>query len=98
MKKSINNILKSVLVSLTTLIVGFVAISLPFNLFNTLTEKEMRIIFLCEIIIYSVMFALFFVVKERSEEKKKQKQKDKITREKRRIQLLKDLEEFNMVA
>ncbi len=98
MKKSIINITKSILVSLSTLVVGFIAISLPFNLFNTLTAKEMRIIFLCEVIVYSIMFALFFLVKEKKEEKRKQKLKEKITKEKRRIQLLKDLEEFNMVA
>lgn len=78
------NILKSIALFTASLTVGFIAISFPFNLFNTLTADEMHIIFISEIIIYSLIGAIFLVVKDK---KKQQEIKNKKRREIRKKKL-----------
>lgn len=98
MKNSLKQIIKQVVVSLLTLIVGFISMTIPFNLLNTLPSNIMQIIFISEIILYAILFSLFFIIKEKHEKEKIKKQKIKLNKQKRRIQLLKELEQFNTAA
>ena len=98
MKNSLKQIIKQVVVSLLTLIVGFISMTIPFNLLNTLPSNIMQIIFISEIVLYAIIFSLFFMIKEKTEKAKAEKQKIKLNKQKRRIQLLKELEQFNTAA
>ena len=70
MKKFLNN----AIISITGIIVGYFAISLPFHLFDQLTGIQMRIIFVAEIIIYFAIFSAFFLIKEQKENCRKKEQ------------------------
>ena len=70
MKKFLNN----AIISITGIIVGYFAISLPFHLFDQLTGIQMRIIFVAEIIIYFAIFSAFFLIKEKKENCRKKEQ------------------------
>ena len=72
--------------------------TIPFNLLNTLPSNIMQIIFISEIVLYAIIFSLFFMIKEKTEKAKAEKQKIKLNKQKRRIQLLKELEQFNTAA
>ncbi len=93
----IKSVIKGILISVISLGVGFFAISLPFQLF-TLSEQMMQIVFIGELIIYSVIGGAFLVANESNKAKKVHKQQQKVVRQERRIQQLKALEQFNMVA
>lgn len=95
--KTIKSIAKGILISVISLAVGFVAISLPFQLFS-LSDKMMQIVFIGELAIYAIVGGIFLVAKENSKAKAKQKNQQKAIRQERRIQQLKALEQFNMVA
>ena len=77
------NILKSVALSAASLTVGFIAISFPFRLFDTLTGDAMHIVFISELIIYSLIGAIFLVVKDkRKQEKIKKERRHELRRKK----------------
>ncbi|MBE6741997.1 MAG: hypothetical protein E7570_06790 [Ruminococcaceae bacterium] len=65
-----NTIIKSMLLSIASLITGFVAIALPFNLFKTLSDEAMQIVFISEIIIYFVIGMIFLAVCEKRKQEK----------------------------
>ena len=84
-----NNLLKSALLTLVSLAVGFIAIALPFNLFSTLTSDAMHIIFINEIIIYFSVAMIFLAISDKKKqekiklEKRHEERKQKIERVKR---------------
>ena len=65
-----NNILKSILLSVASLAVGFLAISFPFNLFGTLTKDAMHLVFISEIVIYFGLAMILLVVSEKNKQKR----------------------------
>ena len=69
------NILKSIALSVAALFFGFIAISLPFNLFNTLSSDAMHIVFISEIIIYFAIGMLFLVFKDKKKQEEIKMQK-----------------------
>ena len=75
-----NNILKSILLSVASLAVGFLAISFPFNLFGTLTKDAMHLVFISEIVIYFGLAMIAIVV---AEKKKQQRVKNEQRHEER---------------
>ncbi|MBQ9532095.1 MAG: hypothetical protein IJR70_08480 [Eubacterium sp.] len=77
-----NRIIKSALLTLASLIIGFIAIAVPFNLFNTLTSEAMHIVFIAEIIIYFLV-SMFFLI---AYDKKKQEKIKLENRHKERLQ------------
>lgn len=60
--RKVLNILKWLLFSIVTVVVGYIAIAVPFNLFSTLTTVQHHILFTVEMAVYFVCFmaALFF--------------------------------------
>jgi len=79
-----NSFIKSMLLTLISLIVGFFAIALPFNLFRTLTDESMQMIFISEIVIYFAIAMLFLVF---TDKKKKEKIKCEKWHEERRAKI-----------
>ncbi len=81
-----NNLLKSALLTLSSLAVGFAAIAFPFNLFSTLTSDAMHVVFISEIIIYFFVAMIFLVVADKKKqrriklEQRHEKRKAKIER------------------
>ena len=61
---------KAILLSVAALAAGYLAISLPFNLFNTMSDRAMQGIFLGELIIYFVISLIFLVAHQRKKEEK----------------------------
>lgn len=79
MKKTV----KAILLSLAALAVGYFAISLPFNLFDTLSDSMMEVIFMAEIIIYMIIGAAFIIANEKKKkERAKAQQRHEARREK----------------
>ncbi|MFR5877027.1 MAG: hypothetical protein ACLUFN_11125 [Eubacterium sp.] len=79
--------LKGLALSMTALIVGFFAISLPFHLFDELSQGAMSVVFIAEIIIYLAIGLGFLVIKDK-------KQQQKIKAEKRRIKRMQQIKEY----
>ena len=73
-------VLKGLLLSLLALGVGYVAISLPFNLFNTLSDAAMEIIFIGELVIYSAVGGIFLLVNENQKTQKRKAEQRHIER------------------
>lgn len=69
-----NNILKGIMLTLSALIVGFIAISLPFKLFDELTSSQMTILFATEIIVYFLLGAIYLIAKDIKAQKVERKQ------------------------
>ena len=65
-----NNILKSMLLTLASLTIGFAAIAFPFNLFKTLTSDAMHVIFISEIVIYFVLGLIFLALADKRKQEK----------------------------
>ena len=63
-------ILKGLALSVAALAVGYVAISLPFSLFNTLSDRMMEIIFMAEIVLYLITGAIFLIASEKKKEER----------------------------
>ncbi len=63
-------LLKGFVLSLTALAVGYIAISLPFSLFSTLSDRMMEIIFMAEIVIYLITGAIFLIASEKKKEER----------------------------
>lgn len=95
--QKLKSVIKGILISVISLGVGFFAISLPFQLFN-MSQQMMHVVFIGELVIYCVMGCIFLIAGENKKATKANKQKQRVIREERRIQQLKALEQFNMVA
>ncbi len=78
--KNFRNIIKGLVLSISAMIVGFLAIALPFRLFSSIEGTQLRALFLFEIIIYFILSMLFLISKERKRIKKEKEQKKRIIR------------------
>lgn len=78
-----NKVLKGLLLSVLSLIAGYFAISLPFNLFGTLSSSAMHIVFITELAIYFAIGMIFLVAFEKSKEKKVKAEQRHIQRKKK---------------
>jgi len=76
-----NNIIKSITLTLTSLAAGFIAITIPFNLIGTLSKEAMHIVFISEIVIYFSVAMIFLVA---SDKKKQQEIKSNERHKERR--------------
>ena len=63
-------LVKAIVLSIAALGVGYMAISLPFHLFTTLSDGLMEVVFMAELIIYAIVGALFLIVSERKKKEK----------------------------
>ena len=70
MKKT-NRLIKGLMLALSTLSAGFVAIALPFRLFSTLGGNQVRWFFVLELALYFVITMVFIVAREKAKERKR---------------------------
>lgn len=68
MKK--NDVLKGVAISAISLVIGFIAISVPFKLFSELSNTQMTILFSTELAVYTILGLIFLITKELQSQKK----------------------------
>lgn len=86
------NFFNYVLISISTLIVGFGAMALPFKLFDELSRTEMRILLFAEIVIYFSIVSIYFIMKEKKEENIKKEKRFKEMHNDRIIKREKELQ------
>ncbi len=68
-----NNTIKTILTAVATAIIGFAAMVLPFKLFGSLTQTEMRILFVAELITCASIYSAVFLKKERKAQRRNEK-------------------------
>ncbi|MGN0522025.1 MAG: hypothetical protein ACI4IQ_05245 [Eubacterium sp.] len=95
MKKTINKIIKSTAISIVTLLAGFIITAISFNLFDSLTPNQMKILFAFDVICLTVAGAITLLV---SDKKKLQKKQKKARRKIRYQQLLKEEQDFSQLV
>lgn len=77
------HLLKGIIISIVTLVVGYGAMAIPFNLFLTVSKDGQRIFFLIELCIYLTIGSVFFLIQDKNEKQaKKQKARHKKRAEK----------------
>ena len=68
------DLLKGIIISVITLIAGYGAMAIPFNIFLTVSKDGQRIFFLAELCIYLVIGSIFLLIQDKKEKQaKKQK-------------------------
>lgn len=83
------DLLKGIIISIVTLIAGYGAMAIPFNLFLTVSKDGQRIFFLAELCIYLVIGSIFLIIQDKKE---KQAKKQK-ARHEERAQKIKDVQQ-----
>lgn len=67
--KNFKTFLKGLVLSLISLTAGFIAISLPFHIFD-MSDSTMNIVFVAELAIYIVIGLIFLIIKDKKEQEK----------------------------
>lgn len=83
------DLLKGIIISIVTLIAGYGAMAIPFNIFLTVSKDGQRIFFLVELCIYLVIGSIFLLIQDKKE---KQAKKQK-ARHEERAQKIKDVQQ-----
>lgn len=83
------DLLKGIIISIVTLIAGYGAMAIPFNLFLTVSKDGQRIFFLAELCIYLLIGSIFLLIQDKKE---KQAKKQK-ARHEERAQKIKDVQQ-----
>lgn len=83
------DLLKGIIISIVTLIAGYGAMAIPFNIFITVSKDGQRIFFLAELCIYLVIGSIFLLIQDKKE---KQAKKQK-ARHEERAQKIKDVQQ-----
>ncbi|WP_294776284.1 hypothetical protein [uncultured Eubacterium sp.] len=83
------DLLKGIIISIVTLIAGYGAMAIPFNIFLTVSKDGQRIFFLAELCIYLVIGSIFLLIQDKKE---KQAKKQK-ARHEERAQKIKDVQQ-----
>ncbi len=79
-----NSLLRSILLTLASLTIGFIAIAFPFNLFKTLNGDAIHLVFIFEIILYFIISMIFLAV---SDKRKQEKIKNERRHEERKLKI-----------
>lgn len=66
----ISNIIKGFALSAFALGFGFLAIALPFRMFNILSGDGMRIMFIVELIVYMIVGMIFLAIQDKKNQQK----------------------------
>lgn len=74
MKKSLKQFVSGLVICIATLLFGFAITALSFNLFETLTSNQMKVLFAVDIICLIMAGGLAFFLSETKKEKKEQAQ------------------------
>jgi uncharacterized membrane protein len=91
-----NKLIKAILLSISSLIIGFIAMALPFHIFDTLSSSAMEILFITELIIYLAIGLTFLAIKD-IKAQKRAKEKARHTKREREIEQVID-EWINIAA
>lgn len=83
------DLLRGIIISIVTLIAGYGAMAIPFNIFLTVSKDGQRIFFLAELCIYLVIGSIFLLIQDKKE---KQAKKQK-ARHEERAQKIKDVQQ-----
>lgn len=81
MKNKIKTFLYGLLLSTASLGVCFFALAVPFQLFGEISSFGIKMLFLCEIVIYSVTALICLVIKDKSNQKKERHRQKQMKRE-----------------
>ncbi len=65
------DILKGIAISIITLVVGYVAMIVPFNLFLSISKDGQRIFFIIELCVYLTVGCVFMLIQEKKENQAK---------------------------
>lgn len=84
------NAVKNILLFVVTAAAGFAAMSLPFRLFEELSQSEMRLVLAGEVAVLAIIFSAVFLRKEAREQKKKRKAASKDMRWKEMLRQISD--------
>lgn len=99
MKKTIRNILTGIL----SAIIGYCLMEIPFHIFDLISPVQSKIIFVAEIIIYSIIFAITAIMieakkdKKRKNEEHEKKHNDRVNKRNREMQGI-SIPDFDFVA
>ena len=63
--KKIRTILKGLIISVSTLAAGFLALALPFKMFANLSRHDMQVLFLAEIVVYFIMSMTYLIFRDK---------------------------------
>lgn len=74
MNKTVKKIISSVAISAVTLITGFIVTMVSFNLFDTLTTNQMRILFTIDFVCLIAVGGIFLYISESKNAKRKRRQ------------------------
>lgn len=77
----IKDIIKGVIISVSSIVIGYFAVGLPLNLFKVLSKDGQRIFFIVELCLYLFIGGVFLVIQDRKEQQLK---KEQIRHEKRK--------------
>lgn len=64
------NILKGIALSISALVIGFLAMAIPFQLFYRLSGLEMNILFTIELAVYFVLGIVFLLAKDKKNQRR----------------------------
>lgn len=96
------NAIKNILLFVVTAAAGFAVMSLPFRLFEELSQSEMRLVLAAEVAALAIIFSAVFLSKEAREQKKKRKAAEKDIRWKEMLRQISDTgsrnEDFDFAA
>ncbi len=83
------DLLKGIIISIVTLIAGYGAMAIPFNLFLTFSKDGQRIFFLIELCVYLTIGSIFLLIQDKKEKQAKKQE----ARHKERAQKIKDVQQ-----
>lgn len=83
------DLLKGIIISIVTLIAGYGAMAIPFNLFLTISKDGQRIFFLIELFVYLTIGSIFLLIQDKKEKRAKKQE----ARHKERAQKIKDVQQ-----
>lgn len=70
MKNIIKDTIKNILLFVVTAAAGFGVMSLPFRLFEELSQSEMRLVLAAELAVLAIVFSAVFLSREARQQKK----------------------------
>ncbi len=65
------DLFKGIIISIITLVAGYGAMAIPFNLFLTISKDGQRIFFLIELCVYLTIGSIFLIIQDKKSKNKK---------------------------
>ncbi|MDD6728926.1 MAG: hypothetical protein PUE08_06895 [Eubacteriales bacterium] len=97
MNKSVKKIITSIIISAVTLAVGFGITMVSFNLFDSLTANQMKVLFTIDMLCLIGVGAVFFFLSESKEAKKRKERELQKRRRQRAEQFEENMMQINSI-